>query len=262
MVGKSDRSKQVAAKEKRRAGDMKESIVRSIVASKAKSKTLKKASHTKKFLDQYFEDVPVEDLRNRPAKLMARAAIDHLDFGAQRRSGQALLRIFNATEKNQGYNSPYTFVEMINDDMPFLVDSIAAAFDGHDLAVHITVHPVISVQRDSKGALKGIAKPGDAGARPESFIRFAIDRVSDPAALKALRQEIKKVLADVRVAVRDWQKMRDRMLETREMLENGPIGVDPLLRTESQALLDWLAADHFTFLGYREMISSETARAP
>ena len=136
--------------------------------------------------------------------------------------------------------------------MPFLVDSVAAAINRHNLSVHITVHPIVSVLRDSKGVLTGIASPSNDKARRESYVRFAIDRESDAATLKVLRQEISKVLADVRVAVRDWSKMKQRMLETRELLENGPKGVDPLLRTESQALLDWMADDHFTFLGYRE----------
>jgi glutamate dehydrogenase len=84
------------------------------------------------------------------------------------------------------------------------------------------------------------------------LIRFASDRETDPASLKLLHHEISKVLRDVRVAVRDWEQMRDRMRETRELLKNGPKGVDPLLRDESQALLDWMVDQHFTFLGYRE----------
>ena len=81
---------------------------------------------------------------------------------------------------------------------------------------------------------------------------FGVTRETDAQALKLLGKEINKVLSDVRAAVRDWSKMRQRMHETRELLENGPKGVDPLLRSESQALLDWMVDDHFTFLGYRE----------
>ena len=183
---------------------------------------------------------------------MARVALDHLEFGAQRRRGQALLRIFNPTEKEHGYTSAFTFVEMINDDMPFLVDSVASAINHHKLAVHITVHPIISVTRDAKGKLLSVTDADKDDALSESFIRFAISRETDPNRLKLLRKEITKVLSDVRVTVRDWGPMRQRMRETAEMLENGPKGVDPLLRTESQALLEWMADEHFTFLGYRE----------
>ena len=134
----------------------------------------------------------------------------------------------------------------------FLSTLYPRAINRHNLAVHITVHPIIYVRRNSKGTLTAIAKPGDKGAHAESFIRFAIERETDEAELKILRQEIHKVLRDVRVAVRDWEKMRERMCQTRELLENGPKGADPLLRTESQALLEWMVAEHFTFLGYRE----------
>ena len=242
----------MSSKENRRGDDKKKGIVDAIISARIRSKTLGSPAQSKQFLQQYFQNVPVEDLLGRSEKTMARVAIDHLEFGAKRRRGQALLRIFNATEKEHGYTSGFTLVEMVNDDMPFLVDSVASAISRHDLAVHITVHPIISVKRDSKGKLVAIAKPGDKDMQSESFIRFAITRAIDPAELKLLRQEINKVLRDVRVAVRDWEKMRERMRETRDLLKNGPKRVDPLLRTESQALLDWMVDEHFTFLGYRE----------
>ena len=242
----------MASNDKRRIGDLKKSIVNGIISAGVKSKALSKPSQTKQFLRQYVENVPVEDIQGKPTDVLARAAIDHLDFGAKRRKGQALIRIFNPTKKEHGYTSVYTFVEMVNDDMPFLVDSTAAAIKRHNLDVHITVHPIISVKRDGKGKLTDIVSPGDKGAKSESFIRFAIEREKDPATLKLLRQEIARVLRDVRVAVRDWEKMRERMRETRDLLEFGPKGVDPLLREESQALLDWMVDQHFTFLGYRE----------
>ena len=242
----------MTSKENRRTGDMKAAIVDRIVAARVRVPTLKNAAHKRRFLQQYVSDIPVDDLIGRKEAIIARAALDHLSFGARRRRGQALLRIFNPTEESHGYTSDFTFVEMVNDDMPFLVDSVAAAINRHDLAVHITVHPVIGVLRDRQGKLTGIAKPDDDRARRESYIRFAIDRESDPSRLKILQQEIGKVLGDVRVAVRDWKKMRARMSETRDLLKNGPKDVDPLLRAESQALLDWMVDDHFTFLGYRE----------
>jgi len=242
----------VTSRQNRRVGDIKQTIVDGITSARVRSKTLKKASDTKRFLQQYVADVPVEDLQGRSEKVMARAAIEHLEFGAQRRKGQALVRIFNPTQEDHGYTSGHTFIEMVNDDMPFLVDSVSAAINRRNLAVHITVHPVVAVKRNAKGLLTAIAKPGSKNAKLESYIRIAIERETDATQLKLLRQEIAKVLADVRIAVSDWEKMRERMLETRDSLENGPRGVDPLLRTESQALLDWMADDHFTFLGYRE----------
>ena len=248
----------MTTKAKRRGGDIRVEIVEKIVSSRLRSSTLKDPKQVKQFLQQYFADVPVEDLQGRSERIMARVALDHLEFGAKRRKGQALVRIFNPTEKEHGYESTFTFVEMVNDDMPFLVDSVAAAINRHNMVVHITVHPIVSVRRDKSGRLKKICGPQDDDAHSESYIRFAIDRENDPGELKVLRQEISKVLADVRLAVRDWAKMRQRMAETRELLEFGPKGVDQLLRSESQALLDWMVDEHFTFLGYREYRLSRT----
>jgi glutamate dehydrogenase len=242
----------VTTKTNRRSGDGRQDIIDATLASKVSSKTLKKKSDIRRYLKQYFADIPFEDLEGRSPRVMARVALDHLDFGAERRPGQALLRIFNATEKEHGYSSAFTFVEMINDDMPFLVDSVAAAINRRHLAVHITVHPIISVRRDNNHKLQSVVGPEKDGAHSESFIRFAVTRETDEQALKLLGKEIRKVLSDVRVTVRDWGKMRQRMQETRDLLENGPKGADPLVRTESQALLDWMVDNHFTFLGYRE----------
>jgi len=242
----------VTRNENRRGGDIRKVIVDTIIASPVTSPKLKKRAQIKRYLTQYFADVPVEDLQDRSETIMAQVALDHLEFATKRRPGQALVRIFNATEKEHGYTSAYTFVEMVNDNMPFLVDSVAATINRHKLAVHITVHPIISIKRDSNGQITEISDSDDEETRSESFVRFGIDHEGDPNELKLLRQEIVKVLADVRLTVRDWGKMRQRMRDTRELLENGPKGVDPLLRSESQALLDWLADEHFTFLGYRE----------
>ncbi|MGB5577571.1 MAG: hypothetical protein WBM88_09190, partial [Woeseiaceae bacterium] len=86
-------------------------IVDAIVASPVKSRILKSPKQIKRYLRQYFVNVPVEDLQGRSEKIMARVALDHLEFAAKRRKRQPLIRIFNATEKQHGYKSAFTFVE-------------------------------------------------------------------------------------------------------------------------------------------------------
>jgi glutamate dehydrogenase len=242
----------VTPTEYRRGSDVREQIVDAIVASRVQSDTLKNRQQIKLFLSQYFAHVPYEDLHGRVEKTMARVALDHLEFGARRKSGEPLVRIFNPTLEEYGYESAFSFIEMVNDDMPFLVDSVLAAINRQGLTVHITVHPVIRVIRNSRGKIQRIAERDESKGKLESFIRFAIDKETDAQQLKLLRQEILKVLTDVRLAIRDWPKMRKKMQEARDMLEFGPPGVDDELRKESQKLLDWMVSDHFTFLGYRE----------
>ena len=143
-------------KELRRGSDRKGNIVQDILAARAKSANLSSRKQVKLFLEQYVADVPVEDLEGRSTEIMARIALSHLDFGATRRKGQVKLRIYNPTEREHGYTSAYTFIEMVNDDMPFLVNSVSAAINRHDLGVHITVHPIIRVKRDAKGKIRSL----------------------------------------------------------------------------------------------------------
>ncbi|MGA8203286.1 MAG: NAD-glutamate dehydrogenase [Woeseiaceae bacterium] len=247
----------MTGKDLRRASDRKDRIVQRILASRVRSAILADRKQVRLYLGQYFDHVPVEDLIGRSEPIMARVSLDHLAFAEVRRPGKALLRIFNPTEATHGYVSAFTFVEMVNDDMPFLVDSVSAAINRQHLGVHITVHPVIRVRRDARGRLLSVCSPDDESAHPESFIRFAVDRETDPERLQALEDEIRRVLADVRLAVRDWKKMRQKMIEARDLLKFGPPGVSDELRSESEALLDWMVNNRFTFLGYREYVLSK-----
>ncbi len=235
----------------RRISDIKDRLIDEIVASKPKSNSLKSRKQIDNFLRQYFVDVPVEDMEGKSTKKMARAAISHLEFGRVRKKGQPLLRIFNPTEKRDGYTSPYTFIEMVNEDMPFLVDSVSAAITRQHLAVHITVHPVLRVERDTRGRIQDVLDTSNGGDN-ESFIRFAVDKETDEQILNILEHEIYKVLGDIRTAVADWAKMRGKMLEAITALKEGPTGTDAAMKDETEELLKWMADDHFTFLGYRE----------
>lgn len=239
-------------KKQRRGSDRKSSIVNDIVATPVTSKVLTKRKQARLFLEQYFSNVPASDLVGRSPDIMAHIAFSHLEFAAQRRKRQPKLRIYTPTEKDFGYASKFTFVELVNDDMPFLVNSVTAAINRHDLTVHITVHPIIRLLRDSGGKIVSVADIDSDKGNRESFIRFAVDRETDSKQLKLLEKDIRNVLADIRLAVRDWKKMRQAMIDAQDLLERGPARADEALRSESKEFLQWLADDHFTFLGYRE----------
>ncbi|MBJ90711.1 MAG: NAD-glutamate dehydrogenase [Woeseia sp.] len=243
----------MAKKRKRRASDRSGKLIDEIVSSRPESQFLKAGRDTGTFLRHYFSDVPYEHIRDLTPVVMGKAAMSHLDFAKTRKPGTALLRILNPTLSTHGYESPFTTIEMVNDNMPFLVDSVSAAISRQKLAIHMTVHPILQVQRDRRGKFLKIS--GDLGGEnyiKESFIRLSIDRETDTHRLKILEQEIVKVLSDVRIAVCDWQQMRDKMLATASELSHLPTVSDKQVCYESEKLLRWLADDHFTFLGFRE----------
>ena len=88
----------MTTKTNRRSGDERQNIIDAILSSRVTSSALKKKPDIKRYLRQYFCDVPFEDLEGRSEPVMARLALDLLEFAAVRRPGEALLRIFNANE--------------------------------------------------------------------------------------------------------------------------------------------------------------------
>src|SRR5690606_37189685 len=155
-----------------------------------------------------------------------------------------------------------TVIEIVVDDMPFLVDSVTAAITNQDLDIQLLVHPLVVVRRHPLGkltALEADVEPDDAiaGDMVESWIRIETDLVRDPAQRAELHAHLRRVLTDVREAVEDWPRMRAAALAIADELANAQLGgprppVPEKDITDTIALLRWLAEDHFTFLGYRE----------
>jgi glutamate dehydrogenase len=213
------------------------------------------------FLREYYANVEVEDLAGRDPKELATIALSHLLF-ARRRRGRALVRVFNPTLREHGYLSAHTVIEMVNDDMPFLVDSIGLALTQRSLALHFLTHPIFAVTRDGSGTLLTLrerqslrerGRPSDDGKqRLESFQHIEVDRVIDPTALRSLQSQIELSMRDVRVACADWEKMRQAVRQTADDLNSLNSRYDPRDVSETQALLTWMESRHFTFLGYRE----------
>ena len=213
--------------------------------AKAADRTL-----TERFARRYFRGVADEDLVARGSEHLAAAALAHLAGARTRRNGRPWVRIFNPDGERDGFRSPHTLVMIVCDDMPFLVDSMGMAANRAGLAVHLIVHPVIEVVRDRGGRLRQVVEPG-AGGKAESWQLLEVDREADPAKLAALAARITAALDDARVAVADWSAMRRSAQELAAELESRPLPQASSDVVEVRALLDWMADNHFTFLGAR-----------
>jgi len=146
-------------------------------------------------------------------------------------------------------------VEMVNDDMPFLVDSVVLALSRLDIGVHLIIHPVVRLKRDQGGHFLDMADETVSkrfGA--ESLIHIRIDRQTSPDALARIERRIRSALADVRVAVNDWTEMTRKALEIADELAESKSGLDADELAEARDFFKWLADRHFTFLGYREYL--------
>ena len=206
------------------------------------------------YLRGYYANVEAEDLAGREPKALASIALSHLSLAGRRR-GRALVRVFNPTLPADGYTSAHTVIEMVNEDMPFLVDSIGLALTQRSLTLHFLAHPVFAVTRDGTGKLLAVRERSygtGKGQRLESFQHIEVDRIVDPDVLGELRAEIERSMRDVRLACADWAKMRNAAASVAEDLNAVNSRFDPRDVSETQALLAWMQDRHFTFLGYRE----------
>ncbi|HWX78459.1 MAG TPA: NAD-glutamate dehydrogenase [Steroidobacteraceae bacterium] len=207
------------------------------------------------FLRTYLANVDAKDLADRDPKEIAGAAMSHLAF-AMRRRRTALVRVFNPTLREHGFVSPHTLIDVVNDDMPFLVDSINLALTERGLTLHFLAHPIFAASRDMTGTLRALhrrTEPSQAAKqRLESFQHLEVDRIVDPAALKSLAAQIERSMRDVRVACADWGPMKDAARSSVQDLTAMSARFDPTDLSETCALLEWMENRHFTFLGYRE----------
>jgi glutamate dehydrogenase len=202
------------------------------------------------FIAQYYRRLDPDDLPAASLDDLYGAALSHWQLLSRRKPGEIGLRVFNPGVPGQGWQSPHTVIEVVNDDMPFLVDSLTNEINRHGLTMHWVLHPVFEVQRDADGKLVGLAEAG-AGSHRESVIHAEVDRRSDVESLAALRDGIARVLGDVRAAVADWQTMAATLDSAAQSLKASPANDDGGERDEQVAFLHWLAAGNFTLLGYR-----------
>ncbi|MFZ3236185.1 MAG: NAD-glutamate dehydrogenase [Stellaceae bacterium] len=202
---------------------------------------------------KFYEHVPPGDVAGRSLRDLGGGALSLLRFAVRRRPGQAKIRVYNPEPDVNGWGSPHTIVEIANDDMPFLVDSVTAAINAGDRVVQLAIHPILTVERDAGGRLRQIRDGGGEAGIRESWMQIEITRESDPAGLARLTEDLSKVLADVRAAVADWAAMRRTLRAVLDELSEPPLPRVPAAElAEDQDFLGWLDDDNFTFLGYRE----------
>ena len=157
---------------------------------------------------------------------------------AVRKPGEPVISIRSAGADTPGQRRMQLVV--VNDDMPFLVDSVALTLAARQIEVHRLLHPVVSVRRDATGKLSHILDADSSGERRESIIYMNVER-ADARVRHALQRELEGVLADVRAAVQDWPRMQIALRDDADKLPDG----------EGSALLRWFLDRNFTQLGHQ-----------
>ena len=126
------------------------------------------AGRAEAFVRQYYRWVSPEDIAERRDLDLYGAALAHFDLARRRAPGATKVRIYNPEFEVHGWESPHTAVEIVTDDMPFLIDSIGMELNRRGFGVHVIIHPVIQVRRDGEGSLLEVLPHGARGRRHAS----------------------------------------------------------------------------------------------
>ena len=218
------------------------------------------------FLDRLFVHAAPEDLIGYQPAELASLAEAAWEFLAIRKPGAPKIRFYTPAAPEGGERlKAISVIEIANDDMPFLVDSVMGELTDRGFSIRLVVHPVFALRREVAGRLQQLIPRGrlyaGAGLR-ESFIHIHVERIDDEIVRTETIAALEAVLADVRVSVADWKPMLARVGELIAALRTNPppLPVDEI--AEAIQFLEWLAAANFTFLGLREYsLSGDGARS-
>jgi glutamate dehydrogenase len=211
-----------------------------------------------------------EDLAQYSHEDLAKAALTAWDHLQQRKPGRHKIRIANpdiSVCSEYGWRTAVTVIDIANDNMPFLVDSVMGELHDRGLEVHLVLHPLLALSRDENGRRSGPVGDGSAGvevgrsAPRESYIHVHIERIESESDRAELTETLSGVLDDCRMVVNDWQPMLARLEKAIESYRSSPppMPVDEI--AEANEFLRWLAHDNFTLLGMREYAFNREAGA-
>ena len=194
------------------------------------------------FLREYYSAVPMRELDERAIPDLYGAALAHWLFAQGRGAGEARVRVYSPSYDDSGWQCRHTVVEVVADEIPFLVSSVTAALGIDGLGIHLASHVTLGVVRDAEGNVMSCeaGRERSAADAAEAYLHVEIDRVSDQRHLAAIEARLKQVLDETRAAVDDWSSMRGRATAAAELLAPD---------SEERALVEWLEDRHFTFLG-------------
>ena len=204
------------------------------------------------FVTAYYTGTSPDDLAERKADDLYGAAAAHLNLARRRTPGEPKIRVYNPQIEQHGWQSTHTIVEIVTDDMPFLVDSVRMVLNGRGYTSHLVVHPVMRFRRGEGGRIDALLSVDDEGEGSivEAVIHIEADRQTEQEVLDAVAAEVLSALDDVRATVEDWRGMREQLRRSIADLQSSPPPVDREELEETCAFLEWIENNHFTFLGF------------
>lgn len=207
-----------------------------------------------KLAEHYFSRYPLDELEGRYLADVFGSIYQWWRYIQQFDGTQPKVQLFNPKLEIDGWVCPHTVLVVLQNDMPFLVDSIRIELNRRNIAIHAIKSTVINVQRDSKHQLIDIpdALEIDKGTRKEALVYLEINLLTQDAELEDISSSMQSVLAELTAVVHDYRPMLQAAIDAEENLKRAKSSLAVASIAESQEFLSWMRDNNFTFLGYSE----------
>ncbi len=203
-----------------------------------------------RFAEELFSQVDAGELDAYDPASLALLAAGAFESFRIRPAGEPKVVLRDRTLKG----TDYLVIDIVNDDMPFLLNSAVGELRARGLVPELVAHPIFEVRRDRGGGL-AVLRPARApldGAPRESFIHLQVRKAGPLPPSGEITGALLRVLADVKTVVSDFEAMTARLARAIADFEANPPPAAPEVNAEAIAFLRWLSADNFVFLGARE----------
>src|SRR6266540_3334032 len=188
----------------------KERLLRELLERVADHLAADRAEVVCAFARMYARRLPAEVAAGLTAEELFGQVMGVFELADARGTDPIAVRAFNPTLAGDGYTSVGTIVEQNTEDSPFLVDSLTEEISKQGHSIRFVLHPIIGVQRDDEGRIASVSEAIEAETR-ESVMHFELERHLKPEELERLTEGLRRVLGDVRRAVRDFREMQARI---------------------------------------------------
>lgn len=204
------------------------------------------------FTAQFFRRAVGDEILRHTPESLADIVRSVAALAARRMPGERLISIKSQDLPDDKQKvTKGTVIELINDDMPFLVDTLTMILADAGLVIKQIIHPVLWVERDEKGELKQLLARNAEHGTPESMMHVEVEYIADQRRIERLEAKIATGFDAVKLAVDDWESMRNQVRSIAAQV-HGYSPAPDADKDEAEAFLLWLAEDNFTLLGIRE----------
>ncbi|GLR64213.1 NAD-glutamate dehydrogenase [Marinospirillum insulare] len=210
------------------------------------------------FAEHFYKFAALEELTSWSEDIFNGATLSTWKFLQSFNGDTPKIRLFNPDINLDGWQSPHTFIQLLNTDMPLLVDSLRLLINRRHLTLHSLHNAIFAVQRTSEGELEMFtAANEETSQKTESLILIEIDAITDEQERNQIQEELLTALNEVRLAVTDFTAMQNQALAISKQLKEAAeaqvqLGDELVSLSEASEFFSWIADKHFIFLGYDE----------